>query len=133
MNSLTATFGEGTAIEVFGKKFIPRHLDLNDLIEIEQELGSLESLDFGELRHLRLLLYIFLRKSDASLTAAQLEAEQWKMTEKQVGRMLTPERLAWLQTPDGVAFLKSVMVGAGLMKDGQEVGETQGNEPGSSG
>lgn len=95
-----------------GKEWTALPLDFNDLGEAEQRFGNLETMDLDKITTQRYLLWLLLRKADPDLSAEEREAGQYRLTELQVGRMFTLDKL-----PEVGEFLQRMLMRSGLVPD----------------
>lgn len=111
---IAAAFGEGPLRTWAGRQWNIRHLNILDLIVLQKRIGGIDNLDTGNVEHMLLFFYLVLRKSDPGLSEADVENEQFNLTENQVGRMLT---LKILQSSETVAFINELLRGSGLAEE----------------
>ena len=114
--------GDGPLRSFAGRQWRISFLDVNDLIVIQRRIGSIANLNTEDMEHMRLFFYLVLRKSDPALTEADLDNERYTLTEAAVGRMLS---LKVLSSPDTIALINEMLIGAGLAQDPAQV-ETSG-------
>jgi hypothetical protein len=88
--------GVREAITLRGREFVLEPLDIGDLLEInerfgklEEFLGTLDAADQGtQLRGIIFLVWLALRKADPDLSPEQREAGEYRLTERQVTRLI---------------------------------------------
>lgn len=112
MSELSEALGKGKELDWNGGKWHCLPLDLNDLADIEDRVGDVDLLDLTKISHQRLILWLVLRKADPALSPAEREACAYKMTERQVGKLVNASQL---QKAETVEFLLSILKVSGLM------------------
>jgi hypothetical protein len=83
--------GRGKKLTFAGKTWNILPCDFNDLADIEDTYGTL-AVDYSKVKNQRYLIWIALRKADPSLSAEQRENFEYRLTETQVGQMLSADR-----------------------------------------
>lgn len=117
-NNFALALGEGEPKTWRGMKWNVRFLDVADIISFQKRFpGGAFALDTNNLEQVQYFFYLALRKSDPRLSAADIDAEQWKITENQVGRLLTLKTMSDKETAE---FLNYLLVGTGIAESEQE-------------
>jgi hypothetical protein len=112
---IAEAFGEsGAVVEFAGRTIVVRYLDINDLIEIERRIGSLDGIDQTNFDHLRFLFWLIFRKGDPLLSDADLTEQNYSLSEKQAGVGLTMKALKSKAAAD---LLREIMIGSGLVDE----------------
>jgi hypothetical protein len=139
MSELTEVLAKGKTLTFAGRDWNIEPLDLNDLADLDARLEELhpegltaeeggapkhglDALDIKRLPHLKYVIYLLLRKADPTLPMEYRERAEYKLTEVQVGRMVS---LPELKKPETVTFMAEVLRLSGLTggeEDAQETG-----------
>lgn len=122
-NNFAEVFGEGT-LRTFRKlTWNVRFLNVNDLIAFQKRYpGTGFEINTDNLEQMRFFLYLALRKSDPRLSTADVEAENWKLTENHVGALLDLKTFA---EPETETFLEYLLTGSGLKETADEAADTK--------
>lgn len=124
-SELAQALGKGATLTFRGKPYKVEPLDLNDLADLEMQIGDILNLDLGLMAHRRLVLWLALRRIDDRLSAQQKDEGDYLLTLLDVGRMFT---LKDFEDAETTAFISGVLRLSGLIaEEGAEAAE--GNEP----
>jgi hypothetical protein len=119
---VAGTLGQSAApVQLDGKGFFIRELDLNDLIDLEKRGFDVEQIQSSNMEQARLIAWLALRKSDPDLTDEERESGKYKITERRVGELLTMRFMR--QNP---TFIHDILLRSGFISDEP----LPGNEPG---
>lgn len=124
-SELADALGKGAVLTFRGKPYNVEPLDLNDLADLEMQIGDILNLDLGLMAHRRLVLWLALRRIDERLTAQQKDEGDYLMTLLDVGRMFTLKDFEDAQT---TAFIAGVLRLSGLISE-EDAPDAEGNDP----
>jgi len=135
MNGLKSALGNAkTAFEFKGKLYQLEEFDLNDIADIEEQLGDIGQLNPTKTAHQRLILWLALRRADEMLTPPERRACNWRLTLVDVGTQI---KASDLRSADTLRFVAAILRASGLYggedQDQGEKKETGDPEPPSTG
>lgn len=105
-------------VPIGGRDWFLQELDLNDLVDAERHGVDINAVASGNMEHGRTILWLTLRKSDPDLTDADRDAGNYKITEREAGKLITAKVLR--ENPD---IIHQIMVRSGFITD-----EPSGND-----
>ena len=125
MSELTEALAKPKALVWQGREVEVEPFDLNDLSDIEAEIGDVFLLDPTRLEHQRLILWLAFRRIDPDLTPEQKDRLEYKMTLAQAGRMLN---LKQMRTPEALEFMEGVLRLSGILPESEQQGNAEAAE-----
>ena len=111
--SLAAALGTTQRFGTFqGRTISLEEWDLNDIADVEDQLGaSIDTLNPMDTKHMRLVLWLALRRADETLTPEDRRECRYRLTVAQVGRRV---KASAFMTPEVLSFVAEVMKASGL-------------------
>ena len=110
--------------EFAGRTWTIQPLDLNDIADLEDAIGSVDLLDITSARHQRVCMWLIFRKADPQLGHDDRANCRYHMTLQDAGRLLTAEELV---KPTTLPFLIEILQYSGLMPKQAEEGAEGGD------
>lgn len=125
MSELSEGLGKPATLVFDGREYQIEPLDLNDLADLEAEIGDLEFLDVSRIHHQRLVLWLTFRRIDPELSPEDKDEMRYKMTLVQAGRMMNLKKM---QTGEGRAFIEDVLKLSGVLPEATEPARASATE-----
>lgn len=122
--NVAGALGESVQSVTIGQKtFALRELDLNDLVDAERMGLDVNGIALGNMEQARAILWLSLRKSDPDLSEEDRENGNYKITEREIGKIFTARILR-----DNPAILTDILSSSGFIGENPTSGNDTAGE-----
>ena len=126
-DTLKSALGNATSSHEFkGKSYQLEEWDLNDVADIEEQIGDIGKLNPLKSSHLAMILWIAMRRCDDMLTPDERRAGRWRMTLRDVGSIV---KASDLRKPDAILFASVILTASGILPEEEKKTEVDPEEP----